>query len=130
VPSVAGGQAKAFQDSVAVRRNRIPPLDRRVALLAKELDLDAAQKIKVKAVLEGQRQQVARVWSDGAIPSAERIGRTQAIGDHTADQIRALLTEEQRKKYIQARQRDVAVGTPGSDTQSWMQTGKQPKAAP
>jgi hypothetical protein len=126
----AGAQRTDGENGGAPASWKASPLDRRVALLARELGLDATQSIKVKAVLEAQREQVARIWSEAAVPSAVRIGRTQAVGDHTADQIRALLNDEQRKKYIQPRQRDVAVGTTGSDVQSWMKTGQQPKAAP
>jgi hypothetical protein len=122
--SDVGGQAKSGEDVGGVRHARVSPLDRRVALLAKELGLDAAQQIKVKAVLEGQREQVARVWSDSATPSAVRISRTQAIADRTADQIRALLNDEQRTRYVKAHQHDVPVGAPGGDVQTWMRSAQ------
>jgi len=131
----AAGAAGAVDDSEAAaapvpqdtarRRKRASPLDRRVMLLAKELGLDATQQAQVKKVLEGQREQVARLWNDRSIPAARRVSATQAIGDRTADRIRALLNDEQRKKYIQPRQRDVAVGTAGGDVESWMNAGKR-----
>jgi len=130
----AAGAARAVYDSEAAapvpqdtarRRKRGSPLDRRVMLLAKELGLDATQQGRVKKVLEGQREQVARVWNDRSIPAARRVSATQAIGDRTADRIRALLNDEQRKKYIQPRQRDAAVGTAGGDVESWMNAGKR-----
>jgi hypothetical protein len=128
------GAARAVDDSEAAapvpqdtarRRKRGSPLDRRVMLLARELGLDAAQQAQVKKVLQGQREQVARVWNDKSIPAARRVSATQAIGDRTADRIRALLNDEQRKKYIQPRKRDVAVGTAGGDVESWMNAGKR-----
>jgi hypothetical protein len=79
----------------------------------------------VKKVLQRQREDVARVWNDSSIPPARRVSATQAIGDRSADQIRALLSEEQRKKYIKPRERDVAVGTAGGDVESWMNAGKR-----
>jgi hypothetical protein len=130
----AAAAARAVDDSEAAapvpqdtarRRKRGSPLDRRVMLLAKELGLDATQRAQVKKVLEGQREQVARVWNDGSIPAARRVSATQAIGDQTADRIRALLNDEQRKKYIKPRQRDAAVGTAGGDVESWMNAGKR-----
>ena len=130
----AAGAARAVYDSEAAapvpqdtarRRKRGSPLDRRVMLLAKELGLDATQQGRVKKVLEGQREQVARVWNDRSIPAARRVSATQAIGDRTADRIRALLNDEQRKKYIKPRQRDAAVGTAGGDAESWMNAGKR-----
>jgi Spy/CpxP family protein refolding chaperone len=119
----AADQAPAPK-AVTRPRRTVSPLDRRIALLAKELDLDAAQQARVRALLEAQRQQVARVWNDTSIPAANRVGATQGIGDHTADQIRSLLTEEQRKKYIQPRRREAAVGTAGSNVESWMNSDK------
>jgi hypothetical protein len=116
--------ARVPQDT-ARRRKRGSPLDRRVMLLARELGLDATQQAQVRKVLERQREEVARLWNDGSIPAARRVSATQAIGDHTADRIRALLNDEQRKKYIQPRQRDVAVGTAGGDVESWMSAVKR-----
>jgi hypothetical protein len=124
--AVDDGEAAALvpQDT-ARRRKRASPLDRRVMLLARELGLDATQRTQVKKVLEGQRADVARVWNDPSIPAARRVSATQAIGDRTADRIRALLNDEQRKKYIKPRQRAAAVGTAGGDVESWMNAGKR-----
>ena len=133
-PAVAAEAARAVEDNEAAtpvlqdtarRRKRASPLDRRVMLLARELGLDATQQAQVKKVLEGQREQVARVWNDRSIPAARRVSATQAIGDRTADRIRALLNDEQRKKYIKPRQRAAAVGTAGGDVESWMNAGKR-----
>ncbi|HYS24941.1 MAG TPA: hypothetical protein VEP46_05040 [Vicinamibacterales bacterium] len=130
----AAGAARAVDDSEAAalvpqdtarRRKRASPLDRRVMLLARELGLDATQQAQVKKVLEAQREQVARLWNDKSIPAARRVSATQAIGDRTADRIRALLNDEQRKRYIKPRHRDVAVGTAGGDVESWMNAGKR-----
>jgi hypothetical protein len=76
------------------------PLEQRIALLAKELDLDATQQAKVKALLESQRDQVSKIWGDTAVPAGYRVIATQAISDKTAGQIRALLNDAQRKKYL------------------------------
>jgi hypothetical protein len=123
----AGAEAaSAASQPPGRRRHAGSPLERRVALLAKELDLNPAQQTRVKALLESQRQEVARVWSDGSIPSAIRISRTQAIGDRTADQIRALLDEAQRKKYIQPRVRETPTGTAGADVESWIGKVQRP----
>ncbi len=100
-------------------------LDSRVKLMAKELDLSAAQQAQVKKVLLEQREQVAALWNDASVPAAIRVSRTQAVGDHTADRIRALLTEKQRKKYIQPRQHDAKVGAAAVDVESWMNKGNQ-----
>ena len=74
-------------------------LDGRVEALSKLLKLDVGQQGELKKLLEGQREQVRKVWDNASMPAAYRIAATQAISDRTADQIRALLNEEQRKKY-------------------------------
>lgn len=103
---------------------RVGTLDGRVQLLAKELGLSPAQQGQVKKVLLAQRQQVAALWSDSAVPAALRVSRTQAIGDRTADQIRALLTDVQREKYIKPRVRDTSVGSVGANVESWKPQGR------
>jgi hypothetical protein len=120
-PSAADASDAAAQlPQSPVRRRSASPLDRRVALLAKELGLSATQQAQVRKALESQREQVARVWNDESIPAARRVSATQAISDRTADQIRALLTDEQRKKYIKPRQREAAVGVGRPEVQDWM----------
>jgi hypothetical protein len=42
---------------------------------------------------------VQKVWSDSSLLPAERAPATHEIGERTADRIRAMLTEEQRKLY-------------------------------
>jgi hypothetical protein len=99
-------------------------LDRRVALLAGELNLDVGQRAKVKSLLLSQRDQVSKVWSDELAPAVVRVKTTQNISDHTAEQIRALLTEEQRKRYIQPRNDKVASNTDRQDVEVWMRGGQ------
>jgi TolA-binding protein len=87
-------------------RNRQPGagLEDRIQLLTAELELDSKQQQDVRKLLEEQRAQVQRVWSDNSVPSVQRVAATKAISDKTADGIRELLNDEQRKKYTAARQ--------------------------
>ncbi len=78
-------------------------LDQRVKLLSVELGLDAQQQAAVRNILLKQREQVMKTWSDGSVPAEFRATATGAISEHTGDAIRALLNEEQKKKYNQAR---------------------------
>ena len=110
-----------------VHHKSLSPLDRRVALLTKELKLDASQQVRVKKILQDQQVQVSRLWSDTSMAPALRVNATQTIGDRTADQIRALLNEEQRKRYVQEHKRTAKVGAPGADVQTWMTSNKVKK---
>jgi hypothetical protein len=83
----------------ALGRSRRSTLDARVATLSRALGLDATQQAELRKVLLAQREQVQRIWGDEALPSATRVAMTRDASRRTADEIRALLTPAQRKKY-------------------------------
>ena len=90
------------------------------ALEAAEQDAAAEQMLQSSLELDSsQREAIQQVWGDTSLPPAIRVSRTQAISDRTADGIRALLDDEQRKKYIQPRQREASVGTGGAGVEAW-----------
>jgi hypothetical protein len=96
------------------------PLDRRVELLARELNLDATQQLKVRALLESQREQVRSIWDDEAVPGALRVKRTQAISAGTEDSIRALLTADQKQRYSKSRPAGGDADGNPSELATWM----------
>jgi len=76
-------------------------------------------------VLEGQREQVRKVWSDASVPAAYRVSAIHAISDKTADQIRALLSEEQKKHYNPPKPpREAATGSSRPSVEAWMNQAK------
>jgi len=96
-------------------------------MLARTLDLDETQQSALRKVLESQRDQghegLERFISAGCLSCY----RHRAIGDKTADQIRALLNEEQKKKYNQPRKpRDASAGAAQPNVEDWMKA-TQPK---
>jgi Spy/CpxP family protein refolding chaperone len=74
-------------------------LEARVKRLAQALDLNAVQQSELTQLLEGQRDQLRRVWNETSWPAAYRISATQAITDNVLNQIKALLDDDQRKKF-------------------------------
>jgi Spy/CpxP family protein refolding chaperone len=97
------------------------PLEQRITLLSAELSLDAQQQAQVRRILEDQREQVRRVWNDSSLAAADRVSATRVIGDRTADRIRAILTEEQKAKYHQARKpRGAEENSPSPSVEEWM----------
>ncbi|MCX7056776.1 MAG: hypothetical protein NTZ79_06180 [Proteobacteria bacterium] len=74
-------------------------LEHRLAVLAKALELDAAQREKLHKILVDQRDAVQKVWHDPKLLPAERAPATRALTERTGDQIRAILTAEQQAKY-------------------------------
>ena len=100
-------------------------IEDRVKLLTKELDLDVKQQAQLRKLLEAQREQVMKVWADTTLAAANRVAATRAISDGTADQIRAMLNEEQKKKYNLAKPpRDAAGGAARPDVEDWMNPAK------
>ena len=74
-------------------------IDGRVKVLAKNLDLNEAQQSAVKNILEQRRQETLRLRLDSSVTPSSRIARFRVLQDKTVEQIRAVLNEEQRKKY-------------------------------
>jgi Spy/CpxP family protein refolding chaperone len=81
------------------QRGHIPTIDDRVRVLARSLDLNEAQRAAVKKILEQRRQETLRIRQDSSISGGARIDRFRALQDNTVERIRAVLNEEQKKKY-------------------------------
>jgi len=77
-------------------------LDDRVKAVSTALDLDAAQQTQLRKILLDQRDAVRKIWSDKSLSPAERVPATRAAGTRAGDEIRAILNDEQKKKYNSA----------------------------
>jgi len=112
----------------AAPQHRDAGLDERVKLLAAELDLDAQLQLEVRRILEDQRTQIEKVWSNTALPAASRVSATRAISDRTGDQIRALLNDEQKAKFTPPRRpRDPEASATAPTVQDWMNAAAHSK---
>lgn len=86
------------------RRRSVPPgVDGQLRRLAADLKLDAAQQAKIRPILLARSEQMQRLQHDTHLTPAERRQRVLAIGDRSAEQIRAQLTDVQRAQYVQPR---------------------------
>jgi hypothetical protein len=97
--TLAPAYVAADRSSTASRDHNGASLEERVKRLAQALDLNAAQQSELRQLLEGQRDQLRRVWSETSWPAAYRISATQAVTDYVLDQIKALLNDDQRNKF-------------------------------
>ena len=75
-------------------------VDAQLKRLAVDLKLDAAQQAKIRPILIARNEQMQRLQQETKLPPPERRQRALAVGDHSAEQIRAQLTEAQRAQYI------------------------------
>jgi uncharacterized membrane-anchored protein YhcB (DUF1043 family) len=102
----------------ASRTRAVGTIDTRVRVLARALQLDPQQQAQLRAVLDNQRQAVVKIWADPALLAAERAPATRAVEQRTADEIRALLTDEQKRRYNSAASLDSKSAPP--DVEAWM----------
>ncbi|HEY2634793.1 MAG TPA: hypothetical protein VGI51_08710 [Steroidobacteraceae bacterium] len=124
-PSSVKMTAAAGNAATSPRRESGTRLDHHIRALSKALDLDPMQQSQLRSVLDGQRVQLDQLWSDTHIPAEYRITATRKISDQTADRIRALLTEEQRKKYVpHAEPHSTAPGAGERTVEEWMSATK------
>ena len=84
---------------VVAQRGRRPTIDDRVKVFAKNLDLNEAQQAAVKKILVQRQQETLRIRQDPSISGSARIERFRALQDNTVERIRAVLNDEQKKKY-------------------------------
>ena len=111
--------------SARARHNRaaLPSsaLEGRIQSLTDLLVLDTEQQHQVREILMAQRAQVARVWTDGAIPAAYRVSATRAVGEHTADSIRGLLNDDQKQRFAPPPQpRDPSANRSTDELEAWL----------
>ena len=128
VPEAAPGQvltpASADGKTSVARLSRTSPLDRRMQVLTKELNLDPKQQAQIRKILESQRDAVRKIWSDPAVLPPERTAATQAQAEHAGDAIRAVLNEEQQKLYNRSRADNPLPPGDKRSVEQWMDAAK------
>lgn len=128
-PQSAQGNATPTPAKPTHSTRRRSTLDDRVKAFANALDLTEPQQAAVKRILQQRQEETLRLRQDGSISGEERIGRLRALQDQTVLRIRAVLNDDQKKKYdpLAVRER-----TPPQDQKSiedWLKE-TTPKPAP
>ena len=109
----------ASAPAVAQRGHR-PTIDDRVRVLARSLDLNEAQRAAVKKILEQRQQETLRIRQDTSISGGARIERFRALQDDTVERIRAVLNEEQKKKYDPLAVRSIQPAPQQRSVEDWL----------
>jgi hypothetical protein len=81
------------------QRHRRLTLDDRIKLLARSLDLSDSQTTAIKTILEERQREAVHLRLDPSINGNTRIGRFRKLQDDTVERIRAVLNDEQKKRY-------------------------------
>lgn len=112
--------ASARGSQAVIRNHKRPSPDERGKALAKYLELDETQQMALQKILEQRQQEVQQMRFTPLPAGSAQVDRFRAIQDKTANRIRAVLNQEQRKKYDLLAIRRSA--PPGSKTsvQDWL----------
>jgi hypothetical protein len=97
LPAVCFTPFQAFAEG-PTRSHRVR-LDEQVSRFAKNLGLSEAQQSAVKNILEQQQREIIRIRIDASLSGSSRINRVRDLQTTTVRRIRAVLNEEQKKKY-------------------------------
>jgi hypothetical protein len=84
---------------LAARHGGVTALEERIKAFSTALNLDAAQQTQLRKILIEQLVAVRKIWSDKFLLPAERVPATRAANARAGDEIRAILNDEQKKKY-------------------------------
>jgi hypothetical protein len=118
-PPALGQAAKPDSpEQQAPRRYTRLGIDDQVKGLARNLGLNDAQQSAVKKILEQRQQATLRIRRESS--GSDRISRFRALQVRTAAQIRAVLNDEQKKKYNPLGQRPPQQTSPQPSVEDWI----------
>jgi hypothetical protein len=108
-------------------KRRILTQDDQVKRFAESMDLSETQQSEVKKILEFRQAQTRRIRLDESLSGAERISRLRTLQDSTVVWIRALLNDEQKKKYDPLAVRQAQKSSPQPSVEDWMKAAAKQK---
>jgi Spy/CpxP family protein refolding chaperone len=100
--------------------HRRPTLADRVKAIAKSLDLSEPQQAAVTKILEQRQQETLRIRQNTSISGSARIDQFRALQDNTVERIRAVLNEEQKKKYDPLAVRRIEPAPEQKSVEDWL----------
>jgi Spy/CpxP family protein refolding chaperone len=86
-------------------RGQMPSVDDQVKRMAKQLSLNDDQQQKLKPILEDQRQQMQQLRNDSSLSQDEKFNKMRDVHEKASSQIKALLNEDQQKKFDEMQQK-------------------------
>jgi Spy/CpxP family protein refolding chaperone len=116
-PAVGQAPEPARPAQPSPHRHRRVSIDDQVKGLAKSLDLTETQQSAVKRILEQRQQETLRIMRNSS--ESDKFGRFQMLQVRTVEQIRAVLNDEQKKKYHPLDQRPPQTSAKPS-VEDWM----------
>jgi hypothetical protein len=96
-------------------------LEDRVKGLARNLNLDQAQQDALLKILQARKEESLRIRRDTSISGSARIDQFRALQDETVLQVRAVLNEEQKKKYDPLAVRKLEPAADQKTVEDWLE---------
>lgn len=124
VSIAAQGAREAQHAHRMAPRHRRANVDDQVELLARYLELSDGQRSSLKSILERRQQEILSMRSAHVNSDVAPTDTFRAIEDQTARQIRALLNEEQRKKYEPLSNQNSAQAAQQQSAADWLKTAR------
>lgn len=119
-PAPDGATHRSFRHGPVRHLTVAQSIDESVHRIAHGLDLDPSQQERLRQILVDQRRHIMQLRGGGSAVSGDVAGTMLAIYDQTRARIRAMLNEEQRKKYPAAVPPEQTAPAQ-ADLQHWMQ---------
>jgi len=95
-------------------------LEERVELLSRYLGLSEGQRSAIKNILLERQQEFFKIRHAPSPGGGLQMDRFRAIEDRTMEKIRAMLTEEQRKKYDPLSMRNSNSASQNVSIENWL----------
>ena len=97
----SNGSAEAHQ---GWQRRQMNP-DKQVQRLSKHLNLSDDQKNQIKPILTDRMQQMQSIRQDTSLQPQDRRAKMHSVRDDADNKIRAVLNDDQKKKYDDMQQK-------------------------
>ena len=114
------------QTQTPFRRHTIT-IDDQVKRFTESLDLSETQQSEIRKILEFRQVQIRRIRLDESLSGDERISRLRGLQDSTVAQVRAVLSDEQKKKYDPLAVRQAQKSSPQPSVEDWMKAAAKQK---
>jgi hypothetical protein len=112
-------QAPGPPDGMEPPPDMRPPkmnVDKEMGKMAKRYALSDAQKLEIRPILEDERHKLDAVFQDSSLAPEKRFSKLRAIHEEQVSRISAVLSDNQRSKYLK--------------DQEWMARDQEPGGPP
>ena len=97
----AAGSLLMFALTALAQQPGVPAVGDQLKVLTAKLDLTADQQAKMTPILEHLHDVTAKLVEDKSLTEEQRLDKVRPVRFQTRDQMRAILTDDQKKKLDQ-----------------------------